>query len=170
MAWESWYQYESHTPNVLNPAAQLLSLTNANGAICNNASELTCNAPDWATVNDVSPQLGKKDALIFRNEYVNDEKGQRTGFKTKYTEHGISWNHWIGTMLVFRPELRFDRAFDAPAYDSGTKKNQFILAADMIWFYYPVVAHGLVRAVSTIMSTPRSYEHTGRYSVAPLRS
>jgi len=134
-AWETWYQYESHTPNVLNPAAQSLLLTNANGAFCNNASELTCFAPEWATVEYLSRQIGKKDALIFRNEYFDDIRGQRTGFKTKYTEHGISWNHWIGTTLVFRPELRFDRAYDAPAYDSGTKKNQFMLAADLIWFY-----------------------------------
>jgi len=135
MAWETWYQYESRTPNVLNPAAQSLLLTNANGAFCNSAPELTCFAPEWATLHYLSRQFGKKDAVIFRNEYFDDLKGQRTGFKTRYTEHGISWNHWIGTTLVFRPEVRFDRAYDVAAYDSGTKKNQFMLAADMIWFY-----------------------------------
>jgi len=55
--------------------------------------------------------------------------------KTIYTEHMISWNHWIGSTLVFRPELRFEHAYDAPAYDSGTKKSQLILAADLIRFY-----------------------------------
>ena len=135
MAWESWYQYESHTPNVNNPAAASLILTNANGAVCDRADELTCFAPEWATVYYVSRQIGRRDALIARNEYFDDMKGQRTGFKTRYSEHGISWNHWIGTTLVFRPELRYDVAYDTPAYDSGLKKHQLMFAADMIWFY-----------------------------------
>ncbi len=134
-AWETWYQYESHTPNVENPAAASLLLTNANGAYCNHPSELTCFAPDWATVDYVTRKMSNKDSLIFRNEYFDDIRGQRTGFKTQYTEHAISWNHWIGTTIVFRPELRYDIAYDAPAYDSGLKKRQLMLAADMIWFY-----------------------------------
>jgi hypothetical protein len=135
MAWETWYQYESHTPNVNNPAAASLLITNANGAICSHSYEVTCFAPEWATVHYISRQIGKKDAVIFRNEYFDDMRGQRTGFKTKYTEHAISWNHWIGSTLVFRPELRYDIAYDAPAYDSGLKKHQLMFAADMIWFY-----------------------------------
>ena len=62
-------------------------------------------------------------------------KGQRTGFKTKYTEHAISWNHWIGSTVVFRPELRYDHAYNSPAYDSGLKKSQFMFAGDIIWFF-----------------------------------
>jgi hypothetical protein len=135
MAWESWYQYESHTPNINNPAAASLLLTNANGAYCNRPDEVTCFAPDWATVNYVNRQVGKHDYLSLRNEYFNDIKGQRTGFKTKYTTHTISWNHWVGSTLLFRPELRYDHAYDAPAYDSGLKKSQLMFAADVIWFY-----------------------------------
>jgi hypothetical protein len=67
--------------------------------------------------------------------YINDLKGQRTGFNTKYTEHMLSWNHWIGSTVLFRPELRYDLAHDPPAYDSGLKKSQLMFAADMIWFY-----------------------------------
>jgi Putative beta-barrel porin-2, OmpL-like. bbp2/Carboxypeptidase regulatory-like domain len=135
MAWETWYQYESDTPNVNNPAAAPLLLTNANGAICNHNYEITCFAPEWASVNYVSRQIGKKDALIVRNEFFDDLRGQRTGFKTRYSTHTISWNHWLGTTLVFRPELRYDVAYDAPAYDSGLKRHQLMFAADMIWFY-----------------------------------
>ena len=135
MAWETWYQYESHTPNVNNPAAQPLILTNANGAVCNHDYEVTCFAPEWAVVNYLEYQFSKHDYLSIRNEYFDDMRGQRTGFKTKYTEHAISWNHWIGSTLVFRPELRYDIAYDAPAYDSGLKKHQLMFAADMIWFY-----------------------------------
>lgn len=134
-ATEFWYQYVKDTPNVLNPNSSSLLQTNANGAVCSNPSALTCTAPDYATVNYTSRQLGRKDFLTFRNEYFNDEKGQRTGYKTKYIEDGIGWNHWIGTSIVFRPELRFEHAFDSPAYQNGTKKTQFMFAADMIFFF-----------------------------------
>jgi len=135
MAWETWYQYMKDTPNVTNPAAASLLITNSNGAICNTTIELTCFAPDWATVHYLSRQVGRKDAIVVRNEYFDDLRGQRTGFKTTYSEHDISWNHWIGTTVVFRPELRYDHAYDAPAFDNGTKKSQLMFAADVIWFY-----------------------------------
>jgi hypothetical protein len=135
LAWETWYQYERDTPNVLNPAASSLILTNANGAVCNTAAQLTCFAPDWSTLVYVNRQLSKKDFLSFRNEYFDDLRGQRTGFRTAYVEDGISWNHWIGSTIVFRPEVRYEHAFDALAYNSGTKKTQVMFAADMIWFF-----------------------------------
>jgi hypothetical protein len=135
MAWETWYQYEKHTPNVNNPDAAGLILTNANGAVCNRPEQLTCFAPDWASVHYLNRQFGKKDYVSLRNEYFNDMRGQRTGFRTKYTEHELSWNHWIGNTVLFRPELRYEHAYDAPAYDSGLKKSQFMLATDVIWFF-----------------------------------
>jgi hypothetical protein len=135
MDWETWYQYMKDTPNVNNPAAAYLLIENSNGAFCKTATELTCFAPEWATVHYITKQLGKHNAIIVRNEYVDDIKGQRTGFATKYTEHDISWNHWIGSTLVFRPELRYEHAYDAPAYNNGTKKSQLMFAADVIFFY-----------------------------------
>jgi hypothetical protein len=135
MAWESWYQYEKDTPNVNNPAAASLILTNANGAVCNRPDEMTCFAPEFASLYYLSRQLGSKNFITFRTEYFNDLKGQRTGYKTLYTEQDISWNHWIGSTVEFRPELRYDHAYDAPAYDSGLKKSQLMLAADMIVFF-----------------------------------
>lgn len=134
-AWETWYQYESHTPNVLNPAAASLLITNAGGAVCDRPDELTCFAPEWATLDYLNYQISKKDFISLRNEYFDDIKGQRTGFKTRYTEHLISWNHWIGSTVLFRPELRYEHAYDAPAYDSGLRKSQFMFAANVIWFY-----------------------------------
>ena len=50
-------------------------------------------------------------------------------------EDGFGWNHWIGTSIAFRPELRFERSLDVAAYQNGTKKSQFMFAADMIWFF-----------------------------------
>jgi hypothetical protein len=133
--WETWYQYMKDTPNVNNPAAASMLLTNSNGAYCDRPDELTCFAPEWASVNYIVRQLGKKNFISIRNEVFDDLKGQRTGFKTLYTEHDLSWNHWIGSTVLFRPELRYDHAYNSPAYDSGLKKSQLMFAGDMIWFF-----------------------------------
>jgi len=134
-ATESWYQYERKVPNVLNTAAASLLETNANGAVCATTTQLTCFAPEWAIVNYVERQFGKHDYLSIRNEYMDDIRGQRTGFKTKYSEHLVGWGHWIGTTVLLRPELRFERSYTVPAYDNGTKKNQFMLAGDVVYFF-----------------------------------
>jgi Putative beta-barrel porin-2, OmpL-like. bbp2 len=122
-------------PNVLNPSAASLLETNAHGAFCTTATQLTCYAPEWAMVNYVEKEISKRTYFTIRNEYMDDMRGQRTGFKTKYSEHLVGWGHWIGTTVLFRPELRFERSYDLPAYDNGTKKNQLMLAGDMIYFF-----------------------------------
>jgi hypothetical protein len=133
--WETWYQYMKDTPNVNNPAASSLLLTNSDGAVCNNSTELTCFAPEWSTVFYVNYQISKKDFISVRNEYFDDLKGQRTGYKTQYSEHMISYNHWIGSTIVFRPEIRYEHSYDTPAFDNGLKKSQVMFAGDMIFFY-----------------------------------
>jgi len=135
---EFWYQWERKTPNV-GPAAPpesaaLLEL-NANGAFCKNPTVVTCYAPDWAIVNYLEKRIGKHNYLSIRNEYFDDMVGQRTGTKSRYTEHLIGWGHWIGTTILFRPELRFERSYDNPAYQNGSKKNQLTAAGDIIWFF-----------------------------------
>ncbi len=132
---EYWYMWERDVPNVLNPSATHLLETGANGAYCGSATTLTCYAPENAVVNYVEKQLSKKDYVSIRNEYFNDQAGQRTGFKTQYSEHLLGWGHWIGTTILFRPELRFERSYQRPAYDDGTKKNQFMIAGDVIYFF-----------------------------------
>ncbi|MGB2627272.1 MAG: outer membrane beta-barrel protein [Candidatus Acidiferrum sp.] len=132
---ESWYMWEKGVPNVLNPAAASLLITNANGAFCNNASELRCYAPEWAILNYVAREFSSKDYLTIRNEYLDDIRGQRTGFKTRYTESMIGWGHWIGTTVLIRPELRYEHAYNAPAYNAGTKSNQFVFATDLIFHF-----------------------------------
>src|ERR1035441_3222149 len=86
-------------------------------------------------VNYKENQLSMHDYLSIRNEYMDDSRGQRTGFRTRYSEHLLGWGHWVGTTVLFRPELRFERSYDAAAYDNGTKKNQLTLSADMILFF-----------------------------------
>jgi len=136
---EWWYMWETHVPNV-NPAgapavAAALLETNANGAWCDTPQELTCRAPEQAVVNYVEKQFSKHDYFTIRNEFFDDAKGQRTGFKTKYSEHLLGWGHWIGNTVLIRPELRYERSYDVPAYNSGTKKDQLVFASDVIFFF-----------------------------------
>ena len=128
---ESWYQYERGVPSIFGP---IPAEVGANGAWCK-PGEVRCYAPDSSLLNYVERQFGNHDTFSIRNEFVDDIRGQRTGFKTRYTEHLLSWNHWIGTSLLFRPEVRFERSYDVAAFDNGTKKNQLILAGDVIVFY-----------------------------------
>ena len=134
-ATESWYQYEKHTPNVNNPVGQTLLEVNANGAFCASVAQVTCYAPEWAMVNYVEKQLSKHDYFTIRNEIFDDLDGQRTGFKTPYTEHLMGWGHWVGTTVLFRPELRWEHSYDLPAYDNGTRHSQFTFASDVILFF-----------------------------------
>jgi hypothetical protein len=128
---ESWYQYMKQTPSIFGP---IPAETNSNGAYCNPGQD-RCFAPEWAIVNYVEREFNKKDYLSIRNEYFDDIKGQRTGYKTKYSEHMIGWGHWIGTSLLTRPEISFLHSYDMPAFSTGTKNSQFMFAGDLIWFY-----------------------------------
>jgi hypothetical protein len=134
-ATESWYQYEKNTPNVNNPAGQTLVEVNANGAFCATASQVTCYAPEWAVVNYTVKQLSKHDYFTIRNEFFDDLVGQRTGFKTPFTEHLVGWGHWVGTTVLFRPELRWEHSYDLPVYDNGTRHSQLTFASDVIFFF-----------------------------------
>lgn len=143
---ESWYQWEKNVPdvnpsaptNVLAEAAPLLE-TNANGAWCSPSSPgvypITCYAPEWAIVNYLEYQIGPHNYISIRNEYFDDIKGQRTGYKDQYSEHMFNWGHWVGTTILLRPEVNYGHAYENPAYQVGTKKSQLMLAGDVIWFF-----------------------------------
>ena len=132
---ESWYQYQRQVPNVNNPLGASQIQLNTSGAVCNRANEVTCFAPEWSVLNYTSRQLGAHDFITFRNEYFDDARGQRTGSRTPFVETGFGWNHWVGSTVVFRPEVRWEHAFDARAYDGGTRRSQFMMAADVIFFF-----------------------------------
>jgi hypothetical protein len=153
--WESWYQYEKDTPNVNNPNVGLQNsgapystlIYGANGARCNNTQELTCFAPEWASVNYIEYQPGPHDYISFRTEVFDDIRGQRTGTKGWYTEHLLGWGHWIGTTVLFRPEVRWEHIYNpntglaAPnnelpgAFDNGIRHSQLTFAGDIIYFF-----------------------------------
>ena len=79
--------------------------------------------PLSTAVNYQENQLSMHDYLSIRNEYMDDSRGQRTGFRTRYSEHLLGWGHWVGTTVLFRPELRFARSYEVLADNNGTMKN-----------------------------------------------
>ncbi|MGB9436260.1 MAG: outer membrane beta-barrel protein, partial [Candidatus Acidiferrum sp.] len=132
---ESGYMWEKNAPNGNNPAAAPLLITGANGAICDAPTDVTSHAAEWAIVNYLVKQFSSKDYFTTRNEYFNDIMGQRTGYKTQYSEHLIEWGRWIGSTILIRPELRFEHAYGAPGYNAGTKKSQLVFASDVIFHF-----------------------------------
>jgi hypothetical protein len=132
---ETWYMYERNVPNIAgNVADPVATETGANGAYCPTGQQ-RCFAPEFAVTNYVEYEKNSKNYFSFRNEFVNDVRGQRTGYQTKYSEHLISYGHWIGSTVLFRPEIRLEHSYDANAYDLGTKKTQFVVAGDVTYHF-----------------------------------
>jgi hypothetical protein len=145
---ESWYMWESHTPNVNNSAGlaiigQRYSYVNAgapSGAQCS-PGVMYCYSYEWALVNCINYQFGPRDIVVWRGDYLNDATGQRTGFKTRYMEFDLSYTHWVGDSIELRPELRFDHARNAEAYDNPSampgagRHSQAMIAADAIFHF-----------------------------------
>jgi hypothetical protein len=131
MATETWYMYQLDVPSVFG---SIIPEPGTNGAHCL-PGELRCTAPEYAFVNYLNKQLSPHDFLSFRSDYLDDKKGQRTGYMTRYSENTFMWGHWIGSTIQFRPEVRFDHAWDRKAYDNGKKQSQFTLAGDMIFHF-----------------------------------
>jgi hypothetical protein len=147
---EAWYMWQAHTPNVNNPEGEAFiaatfpapefSIGAPSGAQC--APQVAfCYSYEWAVVNYVNFQYTPHDIFVFRSDFLDDAKGQRTGFKSRYVELDFSYTHWIGDTIELRPELRLERALDADAYDNPTatlgagKNNQLMLAADAIFHF-----------------------------------
>ena len=129
MAAESWYMYEKDVPSVGGPVPIELG---SNGAFCA-AGQVRCFAPEWAAVHYLEKQLSNQNYITLRTDFLDDLRGQRTGYKTRYAEETLMWGHWVGSTVLLRPEIRFDRSFDLRAYDFGTRWNQFQLAMDVIF-------------------------------------
>jgi len=132
-ATEVWYMYERDVPNVAgNVANPITPELGANGAFCSTGM-LRCTAPEWAVVNYVNREVNSKLMIGFRSDLLDDKKGQRTGFATKYTENTLYATRYIGSTIMLRPELRFDHSWDLAAYNGGTARNQLFFGMDLIF-------------------------------------
>jgi hypothetical protein len=136
MATEMYSMSERDVPSVhgVDGLAPITPEKGTNGANCA-VGEVRCFAPEWAAVNYVNKELGAHDYLSLRTDFLNDKKGQRTGYAGRYSEATFSWNHWVGTTVQIRPEIRFDHAWDNTAYDQGTRRNQFTVASDVVYHF-----------------------------------
>jgi len=142
---EAWYMWESHTPNAANAAGSALigarypyvAFGAPSGAQCNPVL-ITCYSYEWAVVNYINYQFGPRDIVTWRSDYLNDARGQRTGFKSRYYEFDLGYTHWIGDAIELRPELRYEHARDADAYDNPTatlgagRHSQAMIAMDAV--------------------------------------
>ena len=131
MGTEAWYMYERDVP-ALGRTVQ--PETGANAAYCLPGQQ-RCTAPEYAVVNFLQRELSAHDFLSFRSDFLDDKKGQRTGYATKYSENTIMWCHWVGSTVQLRPELRFERAWDMKAYDNGLRHSQMTVASDLIFHF-----------------------------------
>jgi hypothetical protein len=145
MSTEYWSMYQNNVPNVDNAAGAAalaarypFAFGAPFGAQCTDATAPACRASEHALLNYLNYQFGPRDYVVWRNELFYDNEGQRTGFKSRYYETTLSWNHWLGNAVTIRPELRFDRAIDTDAYDNPSgvpgngKHNQLMFAIDAI--------------------------------------
>jgi len=99
------------------------------------SSPLPGKAGEYGIVNYLNFELSPSNMLSFRNEFYNDQKGQRTGFATRYTSHTVGVTHWVSQDLEIRPELRYEHSYDLPAYDEGKKSSQTVALLDAIIHY-----------------------------------
>jgi len=136
MATEMYAMYQRGVPSVhgVDGLPPIVPEKGTNGANCA-LGEVRCIAPEWAAVNYINEELGTHDYLSLRTDFLDDKKGQRTGYAGKYSEETLSWNHWVGTTVQIRPEIRFDHAWDNTAYDVGTRRNQLTVATDVVYHF-----------------------------------
>ena len=128
---EAWVMYQREVPSTHGPFVVERGTRGANCA----AGESRCFAPEYAWVNYLNRQFGPHDYFTFRSDFLNDKKGQRTGYAGRLTEATFAWNHWLGSTVQFRPELRFDHAWDQKTYNHGTAVNQFTAATDIVYHF-----------------------------------
>lgn len=83
-------------------------------------------------VNYIEYKIQEKNFISFRTDYLDDPRGQLTGFETAYMSWTFGLTHVFTNLISIRPEIRYETAFNATPYDNGTKKNQSIFIIDAI--------------------------------------
>lgn len=91
-------------------------------------------APVWGLVNYTEYKLTDKNFLSLRSDWLDDIKGERTGFATQYYSFTLGIIRQFNELLEFRPEIRYERAFGSneTPYNNGTRRDQTTFGLDMI--------------------------------------
>lgn len=90
-------------------------------------------SPVYGAVNYIEYKLTDKNFLSFRTDYLDDVKGERTGFATQYASLTLGLTHAFTNLISVRPEIRYEQAFRARPYDLGTRKSQTSFGIDAIF-------------------------------------
>jgi Putative beta-barrel porin-2, OmpL-like. bbp2 len=83
-------------------------------------------------VNYTNFKVDDSSYMTFRTDYMADPRGWRSGFAGSYGSLTLGYVKHVTDTLTVRPELRWERSFDQPVYDNGTRSNQWSLNADLI--------------------------------------
>lgn len=87
---------------------------------------------EFGAVNYLELKVAKNDFVSFRTDYLDDQYGERTAFKTQYMSFTLGLTHQFSEEVALRPELRYEFATSAKPYDNGRKKDQTTFNMDLI--------------------------------------
>lgn len=91
-------------------------------------------SPVWGAVNYIEYKVSDKQFVSLRFDYLDDVKGERTGFSTKYASVTFGFTYDITSLFLVRPEIRYEQATtNVTPYDLGTKKRQTSFNIDAIY-------------------------------------
>ena len=137
LSYEWWHIHENNVPDVSQGYASTPFSTMRNPpfeAICN-PGQTQCTAKEWSTVAYLNYKFTPMDNVSWRVELFDDQNGQRTGFKTRYFNYAIGWQHWFSPSVTFRPEIAWYDSLDAKAFDNGKSDKLTVFSADIIWHF-----------------------------------
>jgi len=154
ISYEFYDEHENGVPNVLggnaNPTALAayqaggtpfspgfngINFNAPNGANCNNAKVVRCNAYAIGTTGYVSYTPDPLNNFSFRPELYFDPQGQRTGTAATYYEFSVGWQHWFSPQIEMRPEVGYYHSNGAKAFNGGTRNYTWIGAGDLIFHF-----------------------------------
>jgi hypothetical protein len=81
--------------------------------------------------------FSKHDFVSFRTDYINDPRGERSGFPTAYGSLTLGVTHRFSNVFMIRPEIRTEKSFrpGITPWDNGTKAYQNTFGMDAILNY-----------------------------------
>jgi hypothetical protein len=88
-------------------------------AQCKSTTKLACTANEMGAVSYINYSWNPLDNLSMRVEFYNDQQGQRTGTKARYTDIGFGWQHWLSPQFEFRPEIVYYRSIGGNAFNGN---------------------------------------------------
>ncbi len=144
ISFETYDEHQSGVPNENNAQAlyiyqnggtpfspQYIPYNSPALAQCKSDADLRCTASAVGAVFYLNYSPNHLNNISLRGEYYNDIDGQRTGYKTKYSDVGLGWQHWLSPQIEFRPEFTWYTS-TIPTFNLGTAKQEKVFSGDVI--------------------------------------